>query len=109
MEVGVIVSLVSLAGVIATAAFNYRQNKNNNSKELYVSDRQTAKEIREELRSEIKQLRDEVAMWRVRSLDVEDQLREWKDKYAELEIDYLKALSRIAELEKRLDEGRTPG
>jgi chromosome segregation ATPase len=106
MDVSVIISIVSLLGVFATAVFSFLQTKSNNGKDVLVSDRQTAKEIREELRSEIKQLRDEVAMWRVRSLELEDQLREWKDKYAELEIDYLKALSRIAELEKRVAEGR---
>ncbi|WP_426455475.1 hypothetical protein ACP26L_36270 (plasmid) [Paenibacillus sp. S-38] len=101
-------ALLAGAGAIATAIFSYMVTKSNNKKDLTVSDRQQLsqeqKEIREELRSEIKILREEMKVWRDRSLQVEDELRSWKERYTHLEMDYMKATARIVELEKRLDQ-----
>lgn len=101
-------ALVALAGVLVTALGSVAVTKFNNRKDLTLSDRQQLsqeqKQIREELREEIKSLRDEMKIWRDRSLHLEDELRNWKEKYTTLELDYIKATARIEELEKRLNQ-----
>lgn len=99
-------SILSLVGTLGVALITYRGHLANNRKELALDDRKTAKEIRDELREEIRELREEVNKWRDRSLNVEDELRQWKERYSTLEVDYYKALLKISELENRMNEGR---
>ncbi|WP_145052466.1 hypothetical protein [Paenibacillus xylanexedens] len=114
MDANLINALFAFAGVAVTALGSWIVSKSNNKKDLTVTDRQQLsqdqKELREELRYEIRQLRDEMTTWKTRSMHLEDELRGWKEKYTALELDYLRATVRIEELEKRLnsrDEGGT--
>lgn len=105
MEPGVVLGILSLLGTVVVAIIGYRGHLANNRKDLTIDDRKTAKEIRDELREEIRQLRQEIDKWRDRSIHMEDELRQWKERYATLEVDYYKSLLKIQDLENRMDGG----
>jgi predicted nucleic acid-binding Zn-ribbon protein len=103
MDATVLLSVLSLVGTVCVAFFTYRGRVLSSRKDLAIDDRKTAKEIRDELRDEIKALRQEIDKWRDRSIHMEDELRAWKERYSTLEVDYYKALLKISELETRMD------
>lgn len=102
MDINSLTVIVGSVTAFFSVITGYMVNRNTNA----INDRkQLAEEqakLREDLWTEMKDLRKEVDIWRDRSLKLEDEIHEWREKYLILEIEYRVAINRITELENEL-------
>lgn len=124
MEPTVVTAIISgLVGVV-TAIIGYMTARNAAKKDIFVTDRQQLsqeqQQLRAEMREEIKSLKEEVARWTNRYLELEanmEQLKitnltlqmevdKWREKYDALLVENKELTARVNELEGELRKRR---
>lgn len=106
MDASLVSALIGGIGVIATAVSSYLVAKQSTKKDQAINDRQQLSKDEQQFRSEmwerIRSLEELVDKYHQRITELEDQLRESKVQYAELEIENKCLSTKVEELEGEL-------